>query len=144
MEILPFLFFIGIFGFVIIVNAIAIDGHKERIGREIRHNGGNVIKVSGNLFSGNRSGNRYDVAFSDQFGNKHRTVCMTNGYDKELYWTKTPKELIGRARAAAAISRPTAQVYVEPSVLTSKEQIISDLHDENLRLKEELERLRPN
>lgn len=143
MDFLPIFFFVGIFVFIIVFTGVTVDGHKDRIRREVLRYGGEVIDVSSKYWGGSKGGYKYNVSFSDPYGNKHHTICMVNGFNNsELFWTKTPNELMARAQLSPATRGPTAQMYVEPSVLSSKEQIIEDLHQENMRLQEQVARLR--
>ena len=141
MEYLGILFFIGIFVFAIAMTIIDSDRNKERIRAEIQRQGGRVIHISYRFF-GNKGTYTFDVAFSDPAGKKHKTVCIVTGIgDAPLFWTKSPGEIIGNQQSGIRFPGPTAQMYVEPDLLSSKEQIIDDLHRENLRLKEKLARM---
>jgi type II secretory pathway predicted ATPase ExeA len=60
--------------------------------------------------------------------------------------SKTPAELMSGVQIANAPSvfNRVENEHMELTTKSSKEQIIDDLHEENLRLKEKLERLRNN
>ena len=138
------LFFIGFVIFMLLARREIANSKKKFIRAEIHRQGGEVIEISYNFFSGSKGTYSYRVVFGDQFGNKYRTTCIILSNGNTMFWSQTPAELLGGAQVANALTNEVGNEYAGPVVNSSKEQLIDDLHEENLRLKEELDRLRNN
>jgi len=107
--------------------------NKERIEKEIRRVGGEPVEISFQFVGYDRDNQHYNVQFADVLGRKHETRCKVNIWQSNLFWQRTPAELLsdlpvedeGWSRLRAVPGR-------------SKEQIIDDLVAENERLREQL------
>ena len=146
LQILCVVVLMVILGLIYLGRSISI---KEEIEREIRRNGGRAIEISQKFWGGSAGSFTYKVVFIDRFGKKHSTSCHANGTGKHLFWTHTPKELIHQEQITIGIQIPNSQgddtspehKSLKPAIKSSREQIIDNLHEENLRLKAEIERL---
>jgi hypothetical protein len=123
--------------------------NKEMIEQEVHRNGGQIVNISYKWFDGGQYIFSYDVVFTDQFGKKYQTSCQVSRSLRrdQIYWTQTPRELISGTQPASHIQFSDAvsnNESLKPNIASSKEQIIDDLHQDNLRLKRELEQLRKN
>ena len=141
------LFFFLVLIVVALLNDRNIFNSKKKIILvEILQQGGEVIEISSKHLWGSKGHYNYRIVFRDQSGQKHQTTCIAYMYGNELFWSKTPAELMSGVQIANAPSvfNRVENEHMELTTKSSKEQIIDDLHEENLRLKEKLERLRNN
>ena len=107
--------------------------NKERIEKEIRRVGAEPVKVSFQFVGYDRDNQHYNVQFADILGRKHETRCKVNIWTSNLYWRRTPAELLSDLPIEdGRLGRPAA----DPG--SSKEQIIDDLVAENERLRQQL------
>lgn len=107
--------------------------HKERIETEIRRVGGEPIEISFKFVGYDRDNQHYNVQFTDALGRKHETRCTANIWQNNLYWRRTPAELLSDLPVT---DERWSRLRDDPG--SSKEQIISDLVAENERLREQL------
>ena len=68
--------------------------NKERIETEIRRVGGEPIEISFQFVGYDRDNQHYNVEFTDVLGRKHETRCKVNIYNSNLFWQRTPAELL--------------------------------------------------
>ncbi|UCG22962.1 MAG: hypothetical protein JSW55_12375 [Chloroflexota bacterium] len=126
---------LGLLVLVMIVTFMSIRDrrNRERIDKEVRRVGGEPVEISFRFVGYDRDNQHYNVKFSDVLGRKHETRCKVNIWTNNLFWQRTPAELLSDLPAEdARWSRRRA----DPS--SSKEQLIDDLAAENERLREQL------
>ena len=68
--------------------------NKERIDTEIRRVGGEPVEVSFQFVVYDRDNQHYNVQFTDVLGRKHETRCKVNIWQSNLFWQRTPAELL--------------------------------------------------
>jgi len=116
---------IGIALFLLVVPAIFTfmsikdRRNKERIEKEIRQVGGEPVEIS--------------VQFTDVLGRKHETRCKVDIYHSNLFWQRTPAELLSDLPVE---DESWSRHRAAPG--SSKEQLIDDLVAENEKLREQL------
>lgn len=108
-------------------------GNKERIENEIKRVGGEPIEISFQFVGYDRDNQHYNVQFTDMLGRKHETRCKVNVWKNNLFWQKTPAELL----SDIPIEKERWSQPKSKSV-NSKVQRIDDLIAENERLREQL------
>jgi hypothetical protein len=107
--------------------------NKERIETEIRRAGGEPIEVAFHFVGYDRDNQHYDVQFADTLGRKHETRCKANIWQGNLFWQRTPAELLSDLPAE---QEGWSRLQADPG--NSKEQLIDDLIAENERLREQI------
>ena len=107
--------------------------NKERIETEIRRVGGEPVEISSQFVGYDRDNQHYNVQFADVLGRKHETRCKVNIWQSNLFWQRTPAELLSDLLVE---DEGWSQLRAVPG--RSKEQIIDDLVAENERLREQL------
>lgn len=107
--------------------------NKERIETEIRRVGGEPVEISFRFVGYDRDNQHYNVKFADALGRKHETRCKVNIWQSNLFWQRTPAELLSDLPVE---DERWSQLKADPS--SSKEQLINDLVAENERLREQL------
>ncbi len=131
-----------LFGFVLILLVALVIGtfmsmrdrkNKERIETEIRRVGGEPVQISFKFVGYDRDNQHYNVQFADVLGRKHETRCKVNVWQANLFWERTPAEILSDLPAE---DEGWSQLKDDPD--SSKEQIIDDLVAENERLREQL------
>jgi len=91
---------IGIALFLLVVPAIFTfmsikdRRNKERIETEIRQVGGEPVEISFQFVGYDRNNQHYNVQFTDVLGRKHETRCKVDIYHSNLFWQRTPAELL--------------------------------------------------
>lgn len=113
--------------------SIRSQRNKQHIETEIRRAGGEPLEVSFQFVGYDRDNQHYNVQFTDELGRKHETRCNVNIWNGNLYWQRTPAELLGDLTVEDSRRRSLRH---DPG--SSKEQIIDDLVAENERLREQL------
>jgi hypothetical protein len=107
--------------------------NKERIETEIRRVGGEPVEISFQFVGYDRDNQHYNVQFADVLGRKHETRCKVNIWQSNLFWQRTPAELLSDLPVE---DEDWSRLRAVPG--RSKEQIIDDLVVENERLREQL------
>lgn len=107
--------------------------NKERIETEIRRVGGEPVEISFQFVGYDRDNQHYNVQFTDILGRKHETRCKVNIWQSNLFWQRTPAELLSDLPIE---DERWNRRRADPG--SSKEQIIDDLVAENERLREQL------
>jgi hypothetical protein len=107
--------------------------NKERIETEIRRVGGEPIEISFQFVGYDWDNQHYNVQFTDVLGRKHETRCKVNIWHSNLFWQRTPAELLSDLPVE---NERWSRLRVDPG--NSKEQLIDDLVAENERLREQL------
>ena len=107
--------------------------NRERIDKEIRRVGGEPVEVSFRFVGYDRDNQHYDVKFADALGRKHQTRCKVNIWTSNLFWRRTPAELLSDLPVG---DKRWSRHGGDPD--RSKEQLIDDLVAENERLREQL------
>ena len=113
--------------------------NRERIEKEIRRVGGEPIEISFRFVGYDRDNQHYDVQFADALGRKHETRCKVNVWQSNLFWQRTPAELLSDLPVE---EEEWSQLEADPG--SSKEQLIDDLMAENERLREQLMHAAPS
>jgi len=112
--------------------------NKERIETEIRRVGGEPLEISFQFVGYDRDNQHYNVQFADVLGRKHETRCKVNIWQSNLFWQRTPAELLSDLPIE---DERWSRRRADPG--SSKEQIIDDLVAENERLREQLMHAEP-
>jgi hypothetical protein len=107
--------------------------NKERIDSEIRRVGGEPVEIAFQFVGYDRDNQHYNVRFADVLGRKHETRCKVNIWNSNLFWQRTPAELLSDLPAE---DNRRSRLNVDPG--NSKEQLIEDLVAENERLRQQL------
>ena len=107
--------------------------NKGRIATEIRRVGGEPVEISFQFVGYDRDNQHYNVQFADVLGRKHETRCKANIWTSNLFWKRTPAELLSDLPVE---DDRWSQLIADPG--SSKEQLIDDLVAENKRLREQL------
>ncbi|HSG17666.1 MAG TPA: hypothetical protein VLE70_15265 [Anaerolineae bacterium] len=107
--------------------------NKERIESEIRRVGGEPVKISFQFVGYDRDNQHYNVQFTDVLGRKHETRCKANVWTSNLFWQRTPAELVSDLPVG---DERWSRLRDDPA--SSKEQLIDDLVAENEKLRERL------
>jgi len=68
--------------------------NKERIETEIRRVGGEPVEISFQFVGYDRDNQHYNVQLTDVLGRKHETRCKVNIWNSNLFWQRTPAELL--------------------------------------------------
>jgi hypothetical protein len=113
--------------------------NRERIEKEIRRVGGEPIEISFRFVGYDRDNQHYDVQFADALGRKHETRCKVNVWQSNLFWQRTPAELLSDLPVE---EEEWSRLEANPG--SSKEQLIDDLMAENERLREQLMHAEPS
>ncbi|MGD8587126.1 MAG: hypothetical protein PVH65_18635 [Chloroflexota bacterium] len=113
--------------------------NRERIEKEIRRVGGEPIEISFRFVGYDRDNQHYDVQFADALGRKHETRCKVNVWQSNLFWQRTPAELLSDLPVE---EEEWSRLEADPG--SSKEQLIDDLMAENERLREQLMHAEPS
>ena len=126
---------LGLLVLIAIVTFMSIRDrrNKERIETEIRRVGGEPVKISFQFVGYDRDNQHYNVQFADVLGRKHETRCKVNIWQSNLFWQRTPAELLSDLPVE---DEDWSRLRAVPG--RSKEQIIDDLVVENERLREQL------
>jgi hypothetical protein len=112
--------------------------NKERIDTEIRRAGGEPVEISFKFVGYDRDNQHYNVQFADVLGRKHETRCKVNIWQSNLFWQRTPAELLSDLPVE---DERWSQLRADPR--SSKEQLIDELTAENERLREQLVHAEP-
>ena len=112
--------------------------NKERIETEIRRVGGEPVKISFQFVGYDRDNQHYNVQFTDVLGRKHETRCKVNIWHSNLFWQRTPAELLSDLPVE---EESWSRHRADPGC--SKEQLIDDLVAEYDRLREQLMHVQP-
>jgi len=107
--------------------------NKERIETEIRRVGGEPVEISFQFVGYDRDNQHYNVQLTDVLGRKHETRCKVNIWNSNLFWQRTPAELLSDLPVE---DERWNRLGADPG--SSKEQLIDDLVAENERLREQL------
>ena len=107
--------------------------NKERIETEIRRVGGEPVEISFQFVGYDRDNQHYNVQFTDVLGRKHETRCKANVWTSNLFWQRTPAELVSDLPVG---DERWSRLRDDPA--SSKEQLIDDLVAENEKLRERL------
>ena len=128
-------FGLGLLVLIAIVTFMSIRDrrNKERIETEIRRVGGEPVEVSFQFVGYDRDNQHYNVQFADVLGRKHETRCKVNIYNSNLFWQRTPAELLSDLPVE---DDRWNRFGADPG--SSKEQLIDDLVTENARLRVQL------
>jgi len=126
---LGLLFLIAIVAFM----SIRDRRNKGRIETEIQRVGGEPVEISFQFVGYDRDNQHYNVQFTDVLGRKHETRCKVNIWNSNLFWRRTPAELLSDLPVKGARWN-----RFEADSGSSKEQLIDDLVAENERLREQL------
>ena len=128
---------LGLLVLVMIVTFVSIRDrrNKERIDTEIRRVGGEPVEILFRFVGYDRDNQHYNVRFADALGRKHETRCKVNIWNSNIYWQRTPAELLSDLPDE---DERWSRLRDDPG--TSKEQLIADLVAENERLREQLMR----
>ena len=120
---------------VAIVTFMSIRDRKNRgrIETEIRRVGGEPLEISFQFVGYDRDNQHYNVQFTDALGRKHQTRCKVNVWQNNLFWQRTPAELLSDLPVE---DERWSRLRHDPG--SSKAQIIDDLVAENERLREKL------
>jgi hypothetical protein len=130
---------IGIALFLLVVPAIFTfmsikdRRNKERIETEIRRVGGEPVEISFHFVGYDRNNQHYNVQFTDVLGRKHETRCKVDIYHSNLFWQRTPAELLSDLPVE---DESWSRHRAAPG--SSKEQLIDDLVAESERLRKQL------
>ena len=79
---------------VVIFMSIRDRRNKGRIEKEIRRVGGEPVKIAFQFVGYDRDNQHYNVQFTDLLGRKHETRCKVNIWQSNLFWQRTPAELL--------------------------------------------------
>ena len=112
--------------------------NKERIDTEIRRVGGEPVEISSQFVGYDRDNQHYKVQFTDPLGRKHETRCKVNTWTSNLFWQRTPAELL---MDLPVKGERWSRLRADPA--SSKEQLIDDLVAENERLRGQLMQAEP-
>jgi len=128
-------FGLGLLVLIAIVTFMSIRDrrNKERIETEIRRVGGEPVEISFQFVGYDRDNQHYNVQLTDVLGRKHETRCKVNIYNSNLFWQRTPAELLSDLPVE---DERWNRLGADPG--SSKEQLIDDLVAENERLREQL------
>lgn len=107
--------------------------NRARIEAEIRRVGGEPVEISFQFVGYDRDNQHYKVQFTDVLGRKHETRCKVNVWHSDLFWQRTPAELLNDLPVQ---DERWSRHRADPG--SSKEQLIDDLVAENERLRERL------
>ena len=107
--------------------------NKERIAIEIRRVGGEPVLISFKFVGYDRDNQHYNVQFTDVLGRKHKTRCKVNIWTRNLFWRRTPAELLSDLPV-----EDESWNRLGADQGSSKEQLIDDLVAENDMLREQL------
>ena len=107
--------------------------NREHISAAIRQAGGEPVTISFQFVLYDRDNQHYNVQFADALGRKHETRCKVNVWHSNLFWQRTPAELLSDLPDEDARWR---RLSADPG--NSKEQLIDDLVAENERLRAQL------
>ncbi len=137
LNLIYFFICIVILIFITVYHSNEIRVQSRRIRVKIEKQGGHQVNVNYNWLWGPKGAYNFDVLFSNAEGKRFRTNCTINRSTYDIFWTKSPGELLLKDDSKTLADKNDNKETVN----TSKEELINDLYLENQKLKEQIERM---
>lgn len=81
-------------GVLVAISYFQAEAIKTKIRREVKAQGGDEITIIRKWGDGDRDTYTFEVSFLDAQKRYYTTNCKVQTFSHQLYWTKSPKELI--------------------------------------------------